>query len=112
MRLARAQFSCNFFACAGYEVLDNLGFQTIEEGVEAAREAGADIIVLCSSDEEYESLAPQAKKAIGNGKEILVVAGAPACMEALKNEGIDHFIHIRSNVLQTLTSFNTLLGIQ
>jgi methylmalonyl-CoA mutase len=88
MRLARAQFSCNFFACAGYDVLDNLGFQTIEEGVAAAREAGADIIVLCSSDEEYETLAPQAKKAIGNGHEILVVAGAPACMEACKKKAL------------------------
>ena len=26
MRQARAQFSCNFLACAGYEVIDNLGF--------------------------------------------------------------------------------------
>ncbi|MDR1332473.1 MAG: methylmalonyl-CoA mutase family protein, partial [Tannerella sp.] len=25
MRLARSQFSCNFFACAGYRVIDNLG---------------------------------------------------------------------------------------
>ena len=28
MRLARAQFSSNFFACAGYEIIDNLGFKT------------------------------------------------------------------------------------
>ncbi|MBR6590221.1 MAG: acyl-CoA mutase large subunit family protein, partial [Bacteroidaceae bacterium] len=34
MRQARAQFSCNFLACAGYEVIDNLGFPTVEEGVE------------------------------------------------------------------------------
>ncbi|MFQ6929303.1 MAG: methylmalonyl-CoA mutase family protein [Parabacteroides merdae] len=26
MRLARSQFSSNFFACAGYKVIDNLGF--------------------------------------------------------------------------------------
>lgn len=31
MRQARAQFSCNFLACAGYEVIDNLGFQSVEE---------------------------------------------------------------------------------
>jgi methylmalonyl-CoA mutase len=43
MRQARAQFSCNFFACAGYEVVDNLGFETVEEGVEAAMKAKADI---------------------------------------------------------------------
>ena len=32
MRQARAQFSCNFLACAGYKVIDNLGFKTVEEG--------------------------------------------------------------------------------
>ena len=108
MRLARAQFSCNFFACAGYEVIDNLGFDTVEAGVEAARKAGADIIVLCSSDDEYAELAPVAFKAIG-GKEIFVVAGAPACMEELKAAGIENFIHVRVNVLDTLKSFNAQL---
>ena len=34
MRQARAQYSCNFLACAGYEVVDNLGFETVEAGVE------------------------------------------------------------------------------
>ena len=53
MRQARAQFSCNFLACAGYKVIDNLGFKTVEEGVDAALEAKADIVVICSSDDEY-----------------------------------------------------------
>jgi methylmalonyl-CoA mutase len=110
MRLARAQFSCNFFACAGYEVIDNLGFKTVEEGVAAAEKAGADIIVLCSSDDEYAELAPVAFNA-SKGKAILVVAGAPACMDELKNLGIEHFINVKSNVLETLKSFNKLLGI-
>ena len=109
MRLARAQFSCNFFACAGYEVIDNLGFETVEDGVAAARKARADIIVLCSSDDEYAELAPAAYKAIGDGKEIFVVAGAPACMEDLQKLGIEHFIHVRVNVLETLKAFNNLL---
>ncbi len=110
MRLARAQFSSNFFACAGYEVIDNLGFDTIDEGVAAAQQANADIIVLCSSDEEYETLAPQAQKAI-DGKKLLVVAGAPACMDELKAQGILDFINVRSNVLDTLRHFNQQLGI-
>jgi methylmalonyl-CoA mutase len=111
MRLARAQFSCNFFGCAGYEVIDNLGFQTAEEGVQTARKAGADIIVLCSSDDEYAELAPLTYAAIGKGKEIFVVAGAPASMDDLKAQGITNFINVRSNVLQTLQAFNQQLGI-
>jgi methylmalonyl-CoA mutase len=111
MRLARSQFSGNFFACAGYEIIDNLGFDTLEEGVEAAREKNADIVVLCSSDEEYATFAPQAFDLLKDGKEIFVVAGAPKCMDELKEKGIEHFIHIRSNVLETLKMFNSLLGI-
>jgi methylmalonyl-CoA mutase len=110
MRLARSQFSCNFFACAGYEVIDNLGFATVEDGVAAAQAAGADIIVLCSSDDEYAELAVPAFKAI-DGKQIFVVAGAPACMEDLQAAGIENFIHVRVNVLETLKAFNKQLGI-
>ena len=39
MARARAQFSCNFFACAGIRVQDNTFFHSVEEGVEAALEA-------------------------------------------------------------------------
>lgn len=38
MRLARAQFSSNFFGCAGYEIIDNIGFNTVKEGIDAAIE--------------------------------------------------------------------------
>ena len=108
MRLARSQFSSNFLACAGYKVIDNLGFETVAEGVEAARKAGADIIVLCSSDDEYVTFAPEAHKLIGN-KELLIIAGAPACMDDLKAQGITNFINIKSNVLETLKEFNSLI---
>ncbi len=105
MRLARAQFSTNFFGCAGYEIIDNLGFDTVEAGVDAAIEKEADVIVLCSSDDEYATLAPEAFKYI-NGRTEFVVAGAPACMEDLKAEGIKDFVHVRCNVLDTLRDFN------
>lgn len=111
MRLARAQFSGNFFACAGYEIIDNLGFETIEEGFKAARAAKADIVVLCSSDEEYAQLAPEAYAALDKSKEILVIAGNPACSEELKALGITNFIHVRSNVLESLQTFNKQLNI-
>lgn len=106
MRLARSQFSSNFFSCAGYELIDNLGFNTVEEGVNAAREKGADVVVLCSSDDEYVTFAPEAYDLLKGGKELFVVAGAPACMDDLKAHGIEHFIHVRSNILETLEMFN------
>ncbi len=105
MRLARAQFSANFFGCAGYEIIDNLGFDTVEAGVDAAIEAKADIVVLCSSDDEYATLAPEAYKYL-NGRAQFVVAGAPACTDELKTVGINDFVHVRCNVLDTLRDFN------
>ncbi|MDO4164381.1 MAG: methylmalonyl-CoA mutase small subunit [Bacteroides sp.] len=108
MRQARAQFSCNFLACAGYEVVDNLGFPTVEEGVEAAMAAKADIVVLCSSDDEYAEYAVPAFKAV-NGRAMFIVAGAPACMDDLKAAGIENFIHVRVNVLETLREYNSKL---
>ena len=108
MRQARAQFSCNFLACAGYEVIDNLGFPTVEEGVEAAMKAGADIVVLCSSDDEYAEYAIPAYQAL-NGRAMFIVAGAPACMDDLKAAGIENFIHVRCNVLETLRGYNAKL---
>ncbi|MBR4521642.1 MAG: methylmalonyl-CoA mutase small subunit [Prevotella sp.] len=109
-RQARAQFSCNFLASAGYKVIDNLGFPTIEEGIEAAMKANADIVVLCSSDEEYAEYAVPAFKALNN-RAMFVVAGAPECMEDLKKEGIENFIHVKVNQLETLKEFNAKLGI-
>lgn len=108
MRLARAQFSTNFFGCAGYEIIDNLGFNTVEEGVDAALAKGADVVVLCSSDDEYATLAPEAFKYL-DGRAEFVVAGAPACMDELKAAGINDYVHVRCNVLDTLKDFNSRL---
>ena len=110
MRLARSQFSANFFGCAGYKIIDNLGFDTVEAGVEAAVKAGAEIVVLCSSDDEYAEFAPAAYKALA-GRAEFVVAGAPACADDLKAQGIDQFVNVKSNVLETLIAFNAKLGI-
>jgi len=110
MRQARAQFSSNFLACAGYNVIDNLGFKTVEEGVDAALNAGANIIVICSSDDEYAEYAIPAYKYL-DGRAMFIVAGAPACMDDLKAAGIENFIHVKCNVLETLKEYNAKLGI-
>jgi methylmalonyl-CoA mutase len=110
MRKARAQFACNFFAVAGFDVLDNNGFETVEEGWTAAHKAGAEIVVICSSDDEYTELALAAFNAIA-GKAIFVVAGAPANTDELKAKGITNFISVKSNVLADLKAYQSTLGI-
>lgn len=110
MARARAQFSCNFFACAGIRVQDNTFFQSVEEGVKAALESKAEIVVVCASDDDYAEVAPKVKELLG-GKAILVVAGAPACMPELEAQGITNFINVKSNVLETLKFYLNEMGI-
>ncbi len=105
---ARAQFACNFFAVAGFEVVDNNRFNSPEEGAKAALKAKADIVVACSSDDEYANEVPQIAKIIGK-KAIVVVAGEPECKEDLISKGIDKFISVRSNVLETLKEYQQKL---
>ncbi|MFH0842090.1 MAG: methylmalonyl-CoA mutase family protein [Bacteroidota bacterium] len=111
MRKARAQFSLNFFGCAGYHIIDNSGFETDEEGVASVLESGADITVICSSDEEYETIVPGIYNQL-KGKTILVVAGNPPCINDLKSLGIEYFISVRSDIIETIGIFNKLLGIE
>lgn len=106
---ARAAFAGNFFACAGYEIVDKAPFASLEEGLEHITENNYEIVVLCSSDDAYSMLAPAVHAGI-HEKSIVVVAGNPIeSMDALKEAGIEHFIHVKSNLLETLTAFNNIL---
>ena len=91
--------------------MDNLGFGSVEEGVDAALAANADIVVLCSSDDEYAEYAIPAFKYL-DGRAMFVVAGAPACADDLKAAGIENFIHVKVNQLETLKEYNHKLGIE
>ncbi len=112
MLKARSQFASNFFACAGFEVVDNTGFKNLDDGIEAARKAKPEIVVICSSDEEYgEGNALKIFEALKNNT-IVVLAGNPeGTADLLKEAGMEHFIHVRSNVLDTLQNFQKQLGI-
>jgi len=109
MRKARAQFACNFFAVAGFDVIEGKGYDSVEDGVADAVEADAAIVVICSSDDEYAELAPAAAEMLIDP--IFVVAGSPACKEELEAKGIKNFIHVRSNLLEELMRYQKELGI-
>ncbi len=112
MRRARSQFASNFFACAGYEIIDNNGFKTIDSGIEALRKVKAEIVVVCAADDDYPVIAPEIFEKVGK-EAIVVIAGYPKdTVEELKAKGIQHFIHVKSNVLETLKEFQKLLGIK
>ena len=110
MRRARAQFAGNFFACGGYQVIDNNGFDTPAEGAMAALKAGSDIVVVCSSDKEYEESVPIVFDLCSGGPAV-AVAGNPECEATLRSAGVEHFISLRSDIVKTIRSFHVLTGL-
>ncbi|MFH5885295.1 methylmalonyl-CoA mutase family protein [Halalkalibaculum sp. DA3122] len=115
MRKARSTFAANFFGCAGYDIEDPLGYENIEEAITAVKEQQPDIVVLCSSDQEYTELVePMCKQLQSLDKQpIAVLAGDPGeRIESYMEAGIEAFIHRKSNVLETLKEFHQKLGIE
>jgi methylmalonyl-CoA mutase len=114
MRKARAGFSAGFFGIAGYDIIDNPGFNSVDEGVKAAAKTNAEIIVICSSDEEYAELAADITRTIklNDPDKLVVVAGYPKeIVNDLKDAGVDEFIHVKSNAFETLYNFQKKLEI-
>jgi methylmalonyl-CoA mutase len=109
MRQARAGFITNFFGCAGYEILDNPGFASEDEGVKAALNASPDIIVLCSSDEEYATLGVEIVQQIkknSNNIPVLIAGNPMEIIDILNEAGVDDYIHVKNNVLEKLNEYN------
>ncbi len=104
MRRARADFAGNFFAVAGFEIIDNLGFDTIDAGINDAK--NADIIVLCSNDDNYLEMAKQIKTALPD--KIIVIAGNPESRTEIEKVGVTNFIHVKSNIYEELTKYFNL----
>jgi len=106
MRAARSAFATNFFACAGFE-LQTLRFKKAEE----IATAGADLIVLCSSDAEYAAQASALLaqlRALGHETPV-IVAGNPENAEELRMAGIADFVHVRTPPLDFLAKWQETL---
>lgn len=110
MRKARASFATGLFGVAGYEIIDNIGFDTPEMGAEAALKSNCDIVVFCSSDDEYAELVEKALPILKTKVKHVVVAGYPeAQIENFTAQGVTDFIHVKTNVLDSLTKYNSIL---
>lgn len=112
MRQARAGFITNFFGCAGYEIVEPAGFDSVEAGVQAVAEVQPAVIVVCSSDEEYATLGVEVAAACKKhfpAAPFLVAGNPTESLEALKTAGVDDFIHVKTNILECLKSYNQIL---
>jgi methylmalonyl-CoA mutase len=116
MRKARATFASNFFGCVGYDIEEPIGYEDIDKAVKAIREVQPEVIVLCSSDQEYELLVPKLSERLNHldadSKPLFVLAGSPGDHEEeWQSAGVTSFIHRGMNALETLRDFHTALGI-
>lgn len=113
MRNARAIFATNFFGMAGYEITTVLNDDAIQDGVKKSLDENPQIIVLCSSDEEYPTLGVEYLNAIRNTGIPVVMAGNPGENEGLFREaGVHSFVHMRTAALEALENYQTVLSVQ
>ncbi len=112
---ARADFSTGFMEVAGFEVLKNDGFASVDEAAAAAKASGADVTIICSTDDTYPEIVPalvaQIKAACPAVRIILAGAPAPELKEAWNKAGIDDYIHVKANSLQILSEIQKARGI-
>ncbi len=101
----RADFSRNFFEVGGFEIEYPNGFSTTEDVLNAISKSGSNVVVICSTDENYAEiipdLVPKLKEQISNAT--IVLAGYPKeKIEEYKSAGVDEFIYLGANTLNIL----------
>ena len=106
---ARADFTTGFLQVGAFQVLGNNGFKTVDDAAAAAKESGADAVVICSTDATYPeivpALAPKLHEALPNATVYLAGTAPAELVEPYKQAGIDDYINVRANcykVIQTL----------
>jgi methylmalonyl-CoA mutase len=112
---ARADFSRGFFEVAGFEMISNYGFHSVDEAAEAAITSRAPVVVICSTDDTYPDIVPPLTQKIKstNPEAVVVLAGYPKdYIETFKQAGINEFIHLRVNVYDVLSRIMKTLGIE
>ncbi|MDR2137747.1 MAG: methylmalonyl-CoA mutase, partial [Synergistaceae bacterium] len=112
---ARADFITGFMEVANFDVLKNNGFPTTDECAEAAAASGADIAVICSTDDSYPELVPPLARSIKEKTPAMRVflAGLPKeeFKQSYLDAGVEEFISVRSNCLATLSDIQKAKGI-
>jgi methylmalonyl-CoA mutase len=105
MRKARAGFAFDFLGVGGYAMEEEKSYSSAQDAAKASANSSSDIVVMCSSDEDYLDSALEFVKTFRavDSKKVLILAGCPdGLMEKLKGAGLDTCIHMRSDILDTL----------
>lgn len=111
---ARADFTRGFLQVGAFKVLNNNGFATVDDAAAAAKESGADAVVICSTDATYPeiipALAPKLHEVLPNAT-VFLAGAAPADLKATYDAaGIDEYIHVKANCYKILQALQQKKG--
>jgi methylmalonyl-CoA mutase len=104
---ARADYATSFFEIAGAEILQSGPLDGPAALAPALAAHPAPVAVLCSTDDTYPDLVPAFLEAAATApsRPVTVLAGFPADhAQAFEAAGLQAFIHLRCNALDTLTT--------
>ncbi|MDP5105355.1 MAG: methylmalonyl-CoA mutase subunit beta [Polaribacter sp.] len=109
MRKARAAFAYDFIGVSGYNVLQEKSFESAEKAAELSAKSDSSVVVMCSSDEDYNETALAFVKTFRalNSTKVLLIAGAPTNMDELSEAGLDGCVNLRSDVIATISSIQS-----
>jgi methylmalonyl-CoA mutase len=105
MRKARAAFAYDFIGVSGFDVQQEQSFDSAEVAATESAKSDSHVVVICSSDQDYDETAVAFIKAFRaiNTDKVLLLAGAPKNMDELTEAGLDGVVNMRSDVLVTLS---------
>jgi methylmalonyl-CoA mutase len=109
----RVDFCIGFFEPAGIVTTTNEGFDTVEAALEYTLKCDENIIILCSTDDRYPEIVPEFAKVFKAKmpNKALVLAGYPKDhIETFKEAGIDTFVYMRGNLIETVQSVLRITG--
>ena len=105
-QIARKTYAMNFFEAGGFEVLAREAKYDVDSSAAEFAQSGAKIAVICSTDKQYATcvaqLAPKLKKA--GARTVILAGNAGANEAAYRAAGVDRFIFLKCDVLETLSS--------
>ena len=106
MRKARAAFAYDFIGVSGFNVQQEKSFASAFEAAESSAKSNSNVVVICSSDQDYDENAVAFVKAFRalNTDKVLLLAGAPANMNELTEAGLDGCVNLRSDVIASISS--------
>ncbi|MBE8951234.1 MAG: acyl-CoA mutase large subunit family protein [Quinella sp. 3Q1] len=111
---ARADFTTGFLQVGAFQVLGNNGFKTVDDAAQAAKDSGADAVVICSTDATYPeivpALAPKLHEALPNATVFLAGAAPADKLEEYNAAGIDEYIHVKANCYKVIQALQQKKG--